>query len=121
MKVTKRRRLEKAGWKVGDAADFLGLSAEERAIVEMKLSLADQIRLHRKKLALTQTELARRLGSSQSRIAKMELGEGSVSLDLLVRALLAMGVSSSSVGKLIGGQRKRTAQPGRHRPAAKSS
>ncbi len=121
MKAAKRSRLEKAGWRIGDAADFLQLSADESAIVEMKLSLADQIKLHRKRLGMTQAELARLLGSSQSRVAKMEVGEGSVSMDLLVRALLAMGVPSSSVGKYIGGGKKVAPRFPRKRSSVKSA
>jgi DNA-binding XRE family transcriptional regulator len=121
MKATKRRRLEKAGWEIGDAAGFLGLNADEQAIVEMKLALADQIKVRRLKLGMTQTEFARRLGSSQSRIAKMEVGDGSASLDSLVRALLALGVTSSAVGKVIGGQRSPGARLSHHRPAVKPS
>lgn len=82
MKTSKRLKLEAAGWAVGSAADFLGLSEEEATLIEMKLALADSIRERRQKKHLTQQELARRLGSSQSRVAKMEAADGSVSLDL---------------------------------------
>jgi DNA-binding XRE family transcriptional regulator len=121
MKAAKRRRLEKEGWKIGDAAGFLGLNADEQAIVEMKLALADQIKVRRRKLGMTQSEFARHLGSSQSRVAKMEVGDGSASLDSLVRALLALGASSSAVGKLIGGPRNPTARLTRRRSALKPS
>ncbi len=109
MNLTKQRRLEKAGWKFGTASDFLGLRKEEVELIEMKLALADQIRLRRKKLGVTQTELAKRLASSQSRIAKMEIGDKSASLDSLVRAMLALGVSAGAVGKVISGGKKRGA------------
>lgn len=101
MKQVKRSRLESAGWRVGGAADFLELSAEEAAFMELKLALAVHLRGTRLRLGWTQTEVADRLGSSQSRVAKMEAADASVSLDLLVRSLLALGVSRSEVGRII--------------------
>lgn len=101
MKPVKRSRLESAGWRVGGAADFLELSAEEAAFMELKLALAVHLRGTRLRLGWTQTEVADRLGSSQSRVAKMEAADASVSLDLLVRSLLALGVSRSEVGRII--------------------
>lgn len=91
MKATKRRRPEAAGWKVGGAAEFLALSSEEAALVEMKLNLGRRLRELRARRGLTQLGAAKLLGSSQSRVAKMEAGGGTVSVDLLVRALLAIG------------------------------
>lgn len=101
MKAAKRKSLEKAGWRVGTVAEFLGLSAEEASLVEMKLSLARSIKARRLKHRLSQAALAKRIGSSQSRVAKMEIADGSVSLDLLVRALLALGASRAEVGKVL--------------------
>jgi DNA-binding XRE family transcriptional regulator len=86
MKKTKKSRLEEAGWRVGTAADFLGLTQEETALIEMKLGLAATLRKRRQARKLTQTQLAKQLGSSQSRVAKMEAADPSVSIDLLVRA-----------------------------------
>jgi len=51
---------------------------------------------------LTQTELAKHLGSSQSRVAKLEAGDTSVSLDLLIRGLLAVGASRKDVAQALG-------------------
>ena len=85
MDAKKRKRLEAAGFAVGTSADFLGLAAEEAALVEMRLALSQELRARREDAALTQAALARRLGSSQSRVAKMEAGDPSVSLDLLIR------------------------------------
>jgi len=93
MKAAKRRRLEKAGWKLGSAKSFLSLTDEEEAVIDLKLSLARAVREERSKRNLTQHDLGRLLGSSQSRIAKMEGGDPSVSIDLLVRSLLRMGAS----------------------------
>lgn len=101
MKPDTQKRLERAGWRVGDAGDFLELSDEERRFVEMKLALALGLREYRERRGLTQTALARRLHSSQSRIAKMEAADRTVSLDLLVRALLALGATRQQVARLI--------------------
>jgi DNA-binding XRE family transcriptional regulator len=109
MKETKRKRLEEAGWKVGSAEEFLGLTEEEAAFVEMKLALSETLRERRSKQGLTQTELAKRLGSSQSRVAKMEACDPSVSVDLLVRALLAAGASRKEIAAAIAPSRRRPA------------
>ena len=97
----KERRLKAAGWTVGDAGDFLDLSDEERAFIETKLALAMAVRERRKRHKLSQTQLARRLGSSQSRVAKMEAADASVSLDLLVRSLLNLGATQADIAKAI--------------------
>jgi ribosome-binding protein aMBF1 (putative translation factor) len=91
MKARKRQRLEKAGWKVGSARQFLGLSDEEEAVIDLKLTLARAVRGERLKRKLSQKQLGQLLGSSQSRVAKMEAGDASVSIDLLIRSLLKMG------------------------------
>ena len=101
MDKAKNDRLRAAGWKSGDAAGFLELGAEEAAYVELKLALADYLREMRTRNAWTQAQVARRLGSSQSRVAKMEAADASVSLDLLVKSLLALGASRSEVGNVI--------------------
>ena len=101
MKATKRKKLEANGWKVGNAADILEMSDEEAAYIELKLKLASQLKAARTRRRLTQTEFAKRIDSSQSRVAKMETGDYSVSLDLLVKSLLALGVTSEAIGKAI--------------------
>ena len=101
MKKGKRDRLEAAGWKVGSAADFLHLSPDEVAFIEMKLALARSIRTRRLRQELTQSELAKLLNSSQSRVAKMEAADTSVSLDLLIRVLLVLGASRREVAQII--------------------
>ncbi|MBE0418404.1 MAG: helix-turn-helix transcriptional regulator [Coriobacteriia bacterium] len=101
MDTTKTDRLKAAGWRTGDAADFLGLSPEEAAFVELKLALADYLRDVRVSHGWTQTHVARLLGSSQSRVAKMEAADSSVSIDLLVKALLTLGASREQVGRVI--------------------
>ncbi len=101
MLKAKRERLEEKGWKVGSAEEFLGLSPEEAAYIDLKLRLGQTILRHRKKDHLTQVELARRINSSQSRVAKMEGGDPSVSLDLLIRSLLALGASHQDLARAI--------------------
>ena len=102
MKADKRRRLESKGWKVGSAKDFLNLTDEEAEFIELHLSLAALLAKRRKLLGYTQTEVAVLLGSSQSRVAKMESGDPSVSVDLLIRSLLTLGVGRKQVGRAIG-------------------
>jgi hypothetical protein len=112
MDKAKKKRLEAAGWKVGSAEDFLGLNDEETAFVELKLRLSEELRDLRGKRGLSQVELAKRLGSSQSRVAKMEASDPSVSLDLLVKGLLATGASKQQIGKAIAkAPPKRAARP----------
>jgi ribosome-binding protein aMBF1 (putative translation factor) len=101
MKTEKKTRLEAAGFKVGSADEFLGLTDTESALVSLRLQLASEVRRRRLRLQCSQAELARRLHSSQSRIAKLEAAEPDVSLDLLVRALLATGAKMHEVGKVI--------------------
>jgi ribosome-binding protein aMBF1 (putative translation factor) len=93
MNSSKLKKLQAAGWKVGSAKDFLDLSDEEAMLVELKVSLASALRQARAKRGLSQVELAQRMRSSQSRVAKIEAGDASVSLDLIVRALLAAGAT----------------------------
>ena len=93
MKLEKKKRLETAGWRVGTVSEFLGLTDEETALIELKLDLARAVKAERSRRQMTQEELGRLLGSSQSRVAKMEAGDPTVSLDLLVRSLLRLGVN----------------------------
>lgn len=101
MKTAKRKRLEAAGWRVGNAADFLELTTEQAAYVELKLHLADQLEAKRKAEGLTQAELAKRLKTSQPRVAFMEKGDPSVSVDLILRGLFALGVTRKELAKAV--------------------
>ena len=105
MRDDKRRRLEAKGWRIGNAREFLGLTDEETAYIELKLRLASSLRVRRRRRRLTQADLARLLRSSQSRVAKMEIGDPSVSLDLLVRSLLALGASTIELSRIISARR----------------
>ena len=101
MNTAKRKRLEAKGWQVGTVKEFLKLSPEEAAYVEVKLALSKNLQEYRKGRKLTQEQVARLLKSSQSRIAKMEAGDPSVSLDLLVRSLLALGASKKHLAQML--------------------
>ena len=101
MRESKRSKLAAKGWKFGSAKDFLGLTAQEDAYIELRLKLADGLRMRRGTRGVTQTQLARALRSSQSRVAKMEAGDPTVSLDLLVKSLLALGTSNRELAAII--------------------
>ena len=101
MDSAKRQRLESAGWTVGDASDFLGLGAEEAAFIELKLALSKRLKQQRESQQLTQQALAQRIKSSQSRVAKMEAGDPSVSIDLLIRTLLSTGATVQDIAEAI--------------------
>lgn len=97
MKPDKVERLQAKGWSVGSAEDFLQLSGEESRLVDIKVSLIGAVRKSRLRHKLSQIELAQRMQSSQSRVAKLEAGDPSVSLDLIVRALIASGASGRDI------------------------
>jgi DNA-binding XRE family transcriptional regulator len=101
MKKTRKDRLQSAGWKIGSTAEFLDLSPDEVAFIEVKLALAQSLKQRRQKKRLTQSQLAKLLKSSQSRIAKMEAADPTVSIDLLIRSLLALGASTKELAKVI--------------------
>jgi len=109
MAKRKQQRLGTSGWRVGTAAEFLGLSAAEATLVEMKLRLSAALRAWRRARKVSQAALARRLGSSQSRVAKMEAGDRTVSLDLLLRGLLVLGATSRDVAKVLQQSKARVA------------
>ena len=101
MDKRKKKNLESKGYKVGSVEAFLGLSTEESEYIELKLALSEALAKRRRKSNLTQVQLAKMLKSSQSRVAKMEKGDPSVSVDLLVKSLLTMGANKESIAKAI--------------------
>jgi ribosome-binding protein aMBF1 (putative translation factor) len=109
MDKRKHRRLENAGWRRGTAADFLGLTDAEAALVELKVRLSEALRARRLGQGISQAALAKQLRSSQSRVAKMEAADPTVSLDLLLRGLLVMGAKPSDVAKALHGPKKAAA------------
>lgn len=101
MRRVKKKRLQEKGWKIGTVKEFLGLSNEESAYIELKIKLAAGLRQRRQQKGLSQLELAAKLQSSQSRVAKMEAGDPSVSLDLLIRSLISLGASDRELSQII--------------------
>ena len=101
MKVSKRKKLETAGWKIGSADEFLELSSDEAAYVEIKLALSETLKRERIKRKLSQAKFAKMIASSQSRVAKMESADSTVSIDLLLRSLLTLGVPRSKLAKAL--------------------
>jgi predicted XRE-type DNA-binding protein len=100
VKASKRKKLEKAGWRVSSTDEFLDLSPDESAYIEMKLALSEKLKQERIKKKLSQVEFARLIASSQSRVAKMEAADSSVSIDLLLKSLLALGVPKEKVAQV---------------------
>jgi DNA-binding XRE family transcriptional regulator len=101
MDSRKKKTLTARGWVVGSAADFLGLSAEESRFIELKLALGASLRAERLRQDVTQLELAKLLGTSQSRVAKMEAADPTVTVDLLLKALLSLGITKKQLAKII--------------------
>jgi predicted XRE-type DNA-binding protein len=106
MDAAKKKKLEAKGWRVGSAADFLGLSDAEAELVDIKVKLAGALQERREKAGLSQAELAKKLKTSQPRVANM-LAAHEVSLDLLVRALLVLGADTAEVGAVLTRRRHR--------------
>jgi DNA-binding XRE family transcriptional regulator len=100
MDQEKQKRLEEKGWKVGTVSEFLELTAEETALIEIKLALSRSLKARRQQ-GMTQAELAEKIHSSQPRIAKAENGDASVSIELLIRAMLATGATPQEIGNVI--------------------
>lgn len=101
MRQSKRKALKRKGWRLGTAADFLDLTDEELAVIELKIALGNAVKERRQKQRLTQNAFAKAIASSQSRVAKMEAGDPSVSLDLLVKSMLTLGASRRDVANAI--------------------
>ena len=102
MDKERERKLREAGFSIGNYDDFLELSAEEKVLVELRLALVRALRQRRKtELKISQTVFAKRIGSSQSRVARIEAGDPSVSLDLIVRSLVQTGSTSADIGRVL--------------------
>ena len=101
MRESKRKKLEWKGWKVGPPKQLLGLTDQEEMYIELRLKLAEGLKARRQANGLTQTDLAQTIKSSQSRVAKMEAGDPTVSLDLLVKSILALGTSNRELAAII--------------------
>lgn len=101
MNEEKRKRLEAKGWKSGTVAEFLGLSEEESALIELRLAFSNALKEKRLEYDMTQVAFAKKLHTSQSRLAKMEAGDSSVTIDLLVRNLFAVGIDRKRLSEII--------------------
>ena len=104
MDTKKRKQLEDKGFRVGTAADFLELTPEEETYIDIRLDISSLVKAQRVKRGWTQEQLARAIGSSQSRVAKIEGGDPGISLDLMIKALLQLGTSKEQIGKLLEGE-----------------
>jgi len=104
MDKKRKQQLEEKGFRVGSTADFLELSPEEETYIEIRLDISNMVKSQRSKRGWTQEQLARAIGSSQSRIAKLEGGDSGISLDLMIKALLRLGTSKKQIGKLLEGE-----------------
>ncbi|MFN2384021.1 MAG: helix-turn-helix domain-containing protein [Gemmatimonadota bacterium] len=107
MEKKKHERLERAGWRIGSPEEFLGLSEDESRYIELKLALSEGVRMQRANAGLSQEELAKRLGSSQSRVSKVEKGDPTVSVDLLVRSMFAAGATRQDLAATIGSKHRK--------------
>lgn len=105
MDKKKLNRLEAAGWKAGKAEDFLGLSKAEAALVELRLRLSDKLKQQRRSMKVSQASFAKSLKSSQSRVAKMEANDSTVSIDLLIRSLVGSGVTLQEISDVLSDRR----------------
>lgn len=101
MEKEKMERLSKAGWKSAGTEEFLGLSSAEAALVELRLRLSDKLKQRRRTMKLSQTAFAKSIRSSQSRVAKMEASDSTVSIDLLIRSLFGSGVTLQELSETI--------------------
>ena len=101
MNSTRRKKLEAKGWRFGSTKEFLGLNEQENAYIELKLTLGENLKKLRLEKQLTQNDLAKLLRSNQSRIAKMEAGDPSVSIDLLIKSLLVLGTTRQDLAGII--------------------
>ena len=101
MKELKRKKLESKGWKVGSASEFLNLTPEESEYVQTKLALAGILKKKRLNKNYSQTDLAKHIKSSQSRVVKMEQGDPSVSIDLLIHSLFSLGTTRKELARAI--------------------
>ena len=102
MRESKRKKLDAKGWKIGTAKDFLGMSNGVGAYVDLWLRLAEGLKTRRRAHgSVADWGSAQAIKSSQSRVAKMEAGDPTVSLDLLVKSLFALGASNRELAAII--------------------
>lgn len=100
MDKQKKQKLKEPGWVATTPQEFLNLTPEEVTYIEIKLQLSRSVRLRRERMHLSQQALAQRIESSQSRVSKMEAGDPTVSLDLLIRSLLSLGMTTTELAQI---------------------
>ena len=86
---------------LGTVQEFLGLSDAEMHVVEIRVRLAKALRALRQKKGLSQADVALLIESSQARVATMENGGSGATLDLLVRALVVLGMTRRQLGNVV--------------------
>jgi len=98
MDTAKRRALEAAGWQVS-SGDFLGLADDELALMELKLALGQAVKERRLRARMTRGDVAVRIDSGPACVDSMEAGDSSVSIDLFVYTLLALGATRRELAR----------------------
>ena len=102
MNEQRRAELEAKGFKVSTVQEFMDLTDEDMEIIELRVALVKALRkLRQETLDVSQETFAELIGSSQSRVAKMEAGDPSVSLDLLLKSLVRGGVTREEIGEAL--------------------
>jgi DNA-binding XRE family transcriptional regulator len=101
MDTLKRRRLEEAGFQVGTVADFLGLTPPQSELLEIRLALTRAIRKQREARGLSPYQLAEKIGVTEAQFVKVEVGDPHASIDLLVKALVASGMTRRELAAVI--------------------
>ena len=96
-----RARIQTIGGRVTTVEEWLDLTAEEVAVIDMRIRLGEKLRERRRRAGLSQQRVARILGTSQGRVSKLEKGQAS--LDQLARSLLALGGSRREAARAIDG------------------
>ena len=103
MDARERAKIEAMGYGiVDDAADWLELTQIERHIVDVRVRLGREIRRRRAEAGLSQAQLAEKIGSSQSRVAKAEGTAPGVAIDLMMRVFFATGGTVDELAQAIG-------------------
>ena len=102
MDSEKRKALEAAGWRFGDAADFVGMTRDESQLLDARIEAALAVRRQREAMKLSQKQLANRIKTTQPRVAKIERAAPDVSLDQILRAFAAAGgrIAVKQAGRL---------------------
>lgn len=81
--------------------ELLGLSDADVLLIDLKIVLKAAVKKHRLKVGMTQKALAELIDSSQSRIAKLEGGDSSVSIDMMINCLFHMGVKELGLASIV--------------------